>query len=47
MAAAKPEKQEKQEKSPESTAEFVARINKKDEQRNGLRIRFGFTKRAR
>ena len=47
MAAAKPEKQAKQEKAPESTAEFVARVNKKDEQRNGRRVRFGFTKRVR
>ena len=47
MASAKPEKQAKQEKAPESTAEFVARINKKDEQRNGKRVRFGFTKRVR
>ena len=47
MASAKPEKQAKQEKAPESTAEFVARMNRKDEQRNGRRIRYGFTKRVR
>jgi hypothetical protein len=40
-------KQEKQEKTKQSTAEFVESINRKDEQRNGRRIRFGFTKRAR
>ena len=47
MAASQPEKQAKQEKAPESTAEFVARVNKKSEQRNGRRVRFGFTKRVR
>lgn len=37
----------KKEKPPESTEEFVERIGKQDTKRNGLRIRFGFTKRTR
>lgn len=47
MAASQPEKQQKQAKAELSTSEFVANVNKKDEQRNGKRIRFGFTKRVR
>ena len=40
-------KQQKTEKKAETTAEFVARTNKQSEKRNGLKIRFGFTKRTR
>ncbi|MEE8519589.1 MAG: hypothetical protein V3S98_10740 [Dehalococcoidia bacterium] len=40
-------KKQKKEKKQESTAEFVERTNKQDEKRNGLRLRFGFTKRTR
>ena len=40
-------KKQKKEKKPETTAEFVERMNKQDEKRNGLRLRFGFTKRTR
>ena len=36
----------KKEKPPETTEEFVERIGKQDTKRNGLRIRFGFTKRT-
>jgi len=44
MATAKPVKKEKKQ---ETTAEFVARVNHVDSKRNGLKIRFGFTKRTR
>ena len=37
----------KKEKPTETTEEFVERIGKQDTKRNGLRIRFGFTKRTR
>ncbi len=40
-------KKQKKEKKAETTAEFIERVNKQDEKRNGLRIRFGFTKRVR
>ena len=40
-------KKEKKEKKPETTAEFVERMGKQDIKRNGLRLRFGFTKRTR
>ena len=40
------EKQKKIKKT-ESTSEFVARTNKQDEKRSGLKLRFGFTKRTR
>jgi hypothetical protein len=40
-------KKQKKEKKPASTAEFVEQANKQDEKRNGLRLRFGFTKRQR
>ncbi len=40
-------KKQKKEKKEETTAEFIERVNKQDEKRNGLRIRFGFTKRVR
>jgi hypothetical protein len=44
MAASKPAKKEKKQ---ESTAEFVARVNQVESKRNGLKLRFGFTKRTR
>jgi hypothetical protein len=44
MAASKPEKTEKKQ---ETTAEFVARVNHVEQKRNGLKIRYGFTKRVR
>jgi len=37
----------KKEKKPETTAEFVDRMNRQDIKRSGLKIRFGFTKRTR
>ena len=40
-------KKPKKEKPAETTEQFVARVSKQDETRNGKRIRFGFTKRAR
>ena len=40
-------KKEKKQKTDETTEQFVARVNKQEEVRNGKRIRFGFTKRAR
>jgi hypothetical protein len=40
-------KKTKKEKPPETTAEFVERMGKQDIKRNGLRLRFGFTKRTR
>ncbi len=40
-------KKPKREKPAETTEQFVARVSKQDETRNGKRIRFGFTKRAR
>lgn len=40
-------KKEKKQKPVETTEEFVARVTKQDETRNGKRIRFGFTKRVR
>ncbi len=40
-------KKQKKEKKSETTAEFIERVNKQNEKRNGLRIRFGFTKRVR
>ena len=40
-------KKEKKEKKPETTVEFVERMGKQDIKRNGLRLRFGFTKRTR
>ncbi len=40
-------KKQKKDKKEETTAEFIERVNKQDEKRNGLRIRFGFTKRVR
>ncbi|MDA0798624.1 MAG: hypothetical protein O2884_08130 [Chloroflexi bacterium] len=44
MATSKPVKKEKKQKT---TEEFVARVNHVDSKRNGLKIRFGFTKRTR
>jgi hypothetical protein len=44
MAASNKAKKEKKE---ETTAEFVARMNKQDDKRHGHKIRFGFTKRNR
>ena len=40
-------KKQKKEKPPETTAEFIERMGKQDIKRNGLKIRFGFTKRVR
>ncbi|MCY4448269.1 MAG: hypothetical protein OXE02_05440 [Chloroflexi bacterium] len=40
-------KKAKKEKPAETTEQFVARVSKKDETRNGKRVRFGFTKRVR
>ncbi len=40
-------KKPKRERPVETTEQFIARVSKKDETRNGKRIRFGFTKRAR
>ncbi len=40
-------KKPKREKPAETTAQFIARVSKQDESRNGRRVRFGFTKRAR
>ena len=40
-------KKAKKEKPAETTEQFVARVSKKDEARNGKRVRFGFTKRVR
>jgi hypothetical protein len=41
------EKLPKTAKKRETTAEFVERTNKQDVKRNGLRVRYGFTKRVR
>lgn len=38
---------QKKEKKAETTAEFIERVNKQDIKRNGLKVRFGFTKRKR
>ena len=40
-------KKPKKEKPAETTEQFVARVGKQDETRNGKRVRFGFTKRVR
>lgn len=40
-------KKPKKEKPAETTEQFVVRVGKKDETRNGKRVRFGFTKRSR
>ena len=40
-------KKQKAEKKPESTEEFIERMGRQDIKRNGLKIRFGFTKRRR
>jgi hypothetical protein len=40
-------KKQKKDKKPETTAEFIERMGKQDIRRNGLKIRFGFTKRTR
>ena len=40
-------RKEKKERPAETTAQFAARVNRRDETRNGKRVRFGFTKRAR
>ena len=40
-------KKPKKEKPAETTEQFVARMGKQDTTRNGKRVRFGFTKRAR
>lgn len=37
----------KKERPAETAEQFAARVNKQDETRNGKRVRFGFTKRAR
>lgn len=34
-------------KPAETTEQFIERVSKKDENRNGKRVRFGFTKRVR
>ena len=40
-------KKAKREKPAETTEQFIQRVSKKDEARNGKRVRFGFTKRVR
>lgn len=40
-------KKPKREKPVETTEQFIARVSKKSEARNGKRVRFGFTKRSR
>ncbi len=40
-------KKPKKEKPAETTEQFIARVGKQSEARNGKRVRFGFTKRAR
>jgi len=40
-------KKPKTEKKPLTTAEFIEQVNKQDVKRNGLKIRFGFTKNQR
>ncbi len=40
-------KKEKKEKPAETTEQFIARMSKQDETRNGKRVRYGFTKRVR
>ncbi len=40
-------KKPKKEKKPLTTAEFIEQVNKQDVKRNGLKIRFGFTKNQR
>lgn len=40
-------KKEKKVKPVETTEQFIARVSKKDEKRNGTRVRYGFTKRVR
>ena len=40
-------KKPKREKPVETTEQFIARVSKKGETRNGKRVRFGFTKRSR
>ena len=40
-------KKTKTPKKPLTTAEFIEQINKQDVKRNGLKIRFGFTKTQR
>ena len=40
-------KKVKPEKPAETTEQFIQRVSKKDETRNGKRVRFGFTKRVR
>lgn len=40
-------KSQKKNKKQETTAEFVARVNQAESKRNGLKLRFGFTKRTR
>ena len=40
-------KKPKKEKPAETTEQFIARAGKQDETRNGKRVRYGFTKRAR
>ena len=38
---------QKKEKKAETTEEFIERVSKQDVKRNGLKVRFGFTKRKR
>ncbi len=40
-------KKAKKVKPAETTEQFIERMGKKDEIRNGKRVRFGFTKRVR
>ena len=40
-------KKPKKEKKPLTAAEFIEQVNKQDVKRNGLKIRFGFTKNQR
>ena len=40
-------KKPKTEKKPLTTAEFIEQVNKQEVKRNGLKIRFGFTKNQR
>ena len=40
-------KKPKKEKPAETTEQFIARVGKQSEARNGKRVRFGFTKRVR
>ena len=40
-------KKPKTKKKPLTTAECIEQVNKQDEKRNGLKIRFGFTKNQR